>query len=110
MKKLIWIGGSKRRVKEFPDEARQKAGHELWQVQEGFDPDDWRPMLTVGAGAKEIRLHKPHEHRVIYVAQFTEGIYVLHAFEKKTRQTPQREIDTARSSYAEMQKQRNERG
>ncbi len=109
MKEVLFIGGSKRRLKNFPDQARTDAGHQLWLVQLGREPDDWRPMPTIGPGAREIRIHKPHEHRVIYVAQFEEGIYVLHAFEKKTRQTAQHDIEIARAAYAEVQSQRKQK-
>jgi phage-related protein len=102
MKEVIFVAGSKRRLKSFPDEARTDAGHQLWLVQQGRDPDDWRPMQTIGTGAREIRIHKPHEHRVIYVARFEECVYVLHAFEKKTRQTAQHDIEIARVAYAEV--------
>ena len=102
MKIVRWIGASKRKVKDFPDQAREEAGHQIWQVQCGKDPDDWKPMPAIGKGAKEIRIHKPHEHRVIYVAQFPEAIYILHAFEKKTKQTSHLDIEIARSAYAKI--------
>ena len=50
-------------------------------------------MPSVGAGVHEIRLHTDVEHRVFYVAKFAQGIYVLHAFEKKTQRTRQADID-----------------
>ena len=78
-------------------------------VQLGRDPDDWRPMQSIGVGVREIRIHKPHEHRVIYVARFEEGIYVLHAFEKKTGQTKQHDIEIARAAYAEVQGRRQQK-
>ena len=103
------MGGSKRRLRNFPDQARIDAGHQLWLVQLGREPDDWRPMQAIGPGAREIRIHKPHEHRVIYVAQFEEGVYVLHVFEKKTRQTTQHDIEIARTTYAELQNKRTQK-
>ena len=109
MKEVFFIAGSKRRLKDFPDEARVDAGHQLWLVQLGRDPDDWRPMQSIGVGVREIRIHKPHEHRVIYVARFEEGIYVLHAFEKKTGQTKQHDIEIARAAYAEVQGRRQQK-
>ena len=102
MKAVHWIGASKRKVKDFPDLAREEAGHQLWQVQCGKDPDDWKPMLAIGKGAREIRIHQPNEHRVIYVAQFPEAIYVLNAFTKKTQQTPHIDIEIARNAYAKI--------
>ena len=53
-------------------------------------------MPGVGPGAQESRIHTGLEHRVIYVAKFTEGIYVLHAFEKRTTKTPKRDVQLAR--------------
>jgi phage-related protein len=106
MKKLIWATGTRRRLKNFPRVARKRAGEQLYRVQEGLEPEDWRPMRSVGPGAREIRIHQPHEHRVIYVATFPEGVYVLHAFEKKSPQTPQKDITTARANYAEIEKSR----
>jgi phage-related protein len=54
-------------------------------------------MPSVGPGVREIRVHTRLEHRVIYIAKFEEGVYVLHAFEKKTRRTGKADIDLARS-------------
>jgi phage-related protein len=76
------------------------------QWQNGLDPADWKPMQTVGPGVKEIRIHRPHEHRVIYVAQFPEAVYVLSAFEKKTQETPDRYLDAARRAYGKVQESR----
>lgn len=59
-------------------------------------PSDWKPMPAVGAGVREIRVHTRLEHRVVYIAKFREAVYILHAFSKKTRRTPRRDIDLAR--------------
>ena len=60
----------------------------------------------MGVGVKEIRIHTKLEHRVLYVARFTEGIYVLHAFEKRTRKTPKRDLDLARDRFRALVDQR----
>jgi phage-related protein len=52
MKKLAWLGDAKRRVRDFPEVARGEAGHQLRLVQMGRDPDDWKPMPSVGAGVR----------------------------------------------------------
>jgi phage-related protein len=57
-------------------------------------------MPSVGAGVAEIRVHTEREHRVFYVAKFEEAIYVLHAFEKRTRQTRSADIELARTRLA----------
>ena len=106
LKKLEWIKTSRRVLKEFPQDAKRQAGAELQRVQEGKEPADWKPMPSVGPGAIEIRIHEPHQHRVLYVAKFPEAIYVLWCFEKKTQKTSQHDLNKARTAYAEMQKQR----
>ena len=55
-KAMRWLGDSLEAVKDFSDEARREAGHQLGRVQEGEDPIDWKPMETVGAGVREIRI------------------------------------------------------
>lgn len=57
-------------------------------------------MPSVGVGVQEIRIHTAVEHRVFYVAKFEEVIYVLHAFEKRTRQTRQADIDLGKRRLA----------
>jgi hypothetical protein len=55
-KPLIWLGSSRRDIRTFPTLARQLAGLQLRRVQQGLDPDDWKPMQTVGPGVREIRI------------------------------------------------------
>ncbi|MGH8659062.1 MAG: type II toxin-antitoxin system RelE/ParE family toxin [Gammaproteobacteria bacterium] len=83
----------------FPAEARRAAGFELWQVQLGARPSDWKPMADVGPGAYEIRVHVLGEWRVIYVTKLAEAVYVLHAFQKKTRRTRRDDVKLARLRY-----------
>jgi phage-related protein len=87
LKPAIFIGSSRRDLAAFPDAARNTAGFELFRVQQGLEPADWKPLNSVGVGVREIRVHTGREHRVVYLARFAEAIYVLHAFEKKTRKT-----------------------
>jgi len=75
------------------------AGFQLRLVQHGSDPTDWRPMPAVGPGVREIRIHVEGAHRVFYVATFAEGVYVLHAFEKKTRKTAERDVELGRDRF-----------
>lgn len=109
MKQLVWRGSSRSRIRDFPSEAQDIAGHELMRVQFGKMPADWRPISSVGSGVIEIRVHRPHEHRVIYIATYPEAIYVLHCFGKKTQRTSKKDIDIARSEYADLQKYRKDR-
>jgi phage-related protein len=108
-KALTWLGTSRADVRDFPEDARRAVGFELRQVQHGLSPTDWKPMATVGAGVVEIRIHEAGEYRVLYVAKFAEAVYVLHAFEKRTRQTPGVALDLARSRYKQLQQARKRR-
>ena len=56
-------------------------------------------MPSIGPGVQEIRIHTRLEHRVFYVAKFPEGVYVLHAVEKRTRKTPKRDLNIARDRF-----------
>ena len=102
MKPLTWLGSSHDDICRFPEEARQEAGFELYQIQRGIEPSDWKPVLTVGTGVKEVRVHGRNEYRVIYVAKFAEAVYVLHAFVKKTQQTSKADIELARTRFKQL--------
>ena len=103
-KPLVWAGSALEALRDFPEEARRRAGYQLRRVQAGLMPDDWKFMPAVGPGVYEIRVHTRLEHRVLYLAKFGQAIYVLHAFEKRTRQTSQADIDLARRRLADIQK------
>lgn len=99
MKEVIWMGTSKKDLLASSDEARSEVGFELYNVQLGLEPSDYRPMPSIGNGVKEIRIHAESEYRVIYVATFREAIYVLHVFVKKTEKTAWSDIQLARKRY-----------
>jgi phage-related protein len=103
-KEIEWVGSSQDDLREFPRTARQAGGHQLAKVQEGLDPDDFKPMMSIGPGAYEIRVHDDgnNEFRVIYVAKFEECLYVLHAFQKKSKTTPKKDIDLAKDRYKDI--------
>lgn len=65
MKRLVWLGNSHRVVASFPVEARHEVGYELYRVQEGLEPGDWKALPTLGAGIVEIRIHADNEYRVV---------------------------------------------
>lgn len=96
MKRLVWLGSSIEDLRSWQTEAQRETGYQLFKIQSGMDPSDWKPMPSVGGGVQEIRIHCDNEYRVIYLAKLAESVYVLHAFEKKTRKTPQAAIDLAR--------------
>ena len=89
-------------LRNFPEEARKAAGFELFAVQRGLEPSDWKPMPSIGRGVKEIRIHILGEWRVIYIAKFEDAVHVLHSFQKKSRKTNQHDIEIARMRYKQI--------
>jgi phage-related protein len=102
MRALVFMGTAKVGLSAFPEVARRRAGYELFMVQVGREPDDWKPIPAVGAGACEIRVRdRAGAFRVIYVARFASAVYVLHAFQKKSQKTARRDLELARARYRE---------
>jgi phage-related protein len=100
MKPIRFLGTSRRDLAAFPELARRKAGYDLFMVQVGREPADFKPLPTVGSGACEIRIRDAAgTFRVVYVAKFEEAVYVLHAFQKKTRKTSRADIELAVQRY-----------
>ncbi len=105
-KLVIFCGNSRGDLRTFPASARRAAGFQIDQVQEGYDPDDWKPMSSIGSGVREIRIRdEAGAFRVIYIAKFTEAVYVLHCFQKKTEKTAKADLDLARKRYRELQRE-----
>ena len=88
LKPVEWVGDSLRRVRALAKPVRQQLGYELELVQHDMEPSDWKPMMTVGPGVNEIRIHVEGEHRLVYVAGLRHAIYVLHVFRKRAGRHP----------------------
>lgn len=102
---LRFLGNALQCLRDFPEEARHDAGYQLEKVQRGEQPNDFKPMPTIGHGVEEIRITDDSgAYRVIYTARRAEAVYVLHAFPKKTQVTPRRDLDTARRRFAELKR------
>ena len=99
MKPLSFVGSSLDDLRDFPAAARHAIGVELMRVQFGGAPTDFKPLKEVGSGAYELRVHLDGAWRVIYVAKREKAIYVLHAFQKKTRKTARSDIELAARRY-----------
>jgi phage-related protein len=98
MKPIVFLASSLSDLRDFPADARREAGHQLDRVQRGEEPDDWKPMLTIGPGVREIRVRdEGGAWRVVYLATLPAAIYVLHAFQKKTQRTAARDLAVASS-------------
>jgi phage-related protein len=103
MKPVRFLGDSLKCLREFPEDARQDVGYQLDKVQRGHQPDDFKPMPSIGRGVEELRIwDESGTYRVVYTARVAEAVYVLHAFQKKTQATSQRDVDVAKARYNEL--------
>jgi phage-related protein len=102
---LIWLGNSKENLRDFPDGAQKLLGDELQLTQFGGMPKDAKPFKGVGSGVVEIALRYASDaYRVVLALQIGRRIYVLHAFQKKSKkgiETPKRDVDLVKQRYAE---------
>jgi phage-related protein len=99
-------GSSLEDLRAFPEAARREAGHQLDQIQRGREPDDWKPMNTVGRGVREIRIRDAAgAFRVLYVAKFDDAVYVLHCFQKKMQKTSKADLHLAAQRYKDLLKE-----
>lgn len=105
-KSVEFRGGALADLRAFPTDARREAGHQLDRLQQGRDPDDWKPMPTVGTGVREVRVREANgAFRVIYVAKFHDAIYVLHCFQKTSQKTSKGDLDLATRRYKDLLKE-----
>ena len=103
MKPVQFLGNSLKCLREFPSDARQDAGRQIDRVQRGMQPDDFKPMPSIGKGVEEIRVwDESGTFRVIYTARLADAVYVLHAFQKKTQTTSKSDIELAKSRFAQL--------
>jgi phage-related protein len=94
---IAWEGDSREVITSFPDEAKRNLGFDLRLLQQGQQPTDYRAMSSIGPGVFELRDQDERAwYRVIYLSRVRDVIHVLHCFEKRSRQTPLKEINVAR--------------
>lgn len=100
MKPVSFLVDSLEAIRAFPDGARRAAGYQIDRVQRGLDPDDWKPMKTIGSGVREIRIRDATGvFRVIFIATLADAVYVLHAFQKKSQATSKRDLELAAARF-----------
>ena len=105
LRPVIWLGNARKNLKGFPEGAQKLAGDELQLIQFGGMPKDAKPFKGVGSGVLELALRYASDaYRVVVAVQLGRRIYVLHAFQKKSKKgiaTPQRDVDLIKKRYAE---------
>ena len=102
-KPIEFLGDALDALRSFPEPARREAGFQLDKVQHGGEPDDWKPMRSIGQGVREIRIRdESGAFRAINLAKLADAVYVLHCFQKKTEQTSDRDIKLARKRFRDL--------
>lgn len=101
-KPLVWVGSSKRDLKAFPRAVQRDLGQALEIVQFGRTPAHAKPLKGFkGAGVLElVEDHDGDTYRAVYTVKLTDHVYVLHAFQKKSKKgikTPGHVIDLVRA-------------
>lgn len=107
-KPIYWVGTSLKDLLSLPDEVKREVGYQLHRVQHGLNPENWKSFKEIGVGVKEIRITDDEgAFRVMYVAKFSEKIYVLHSFQKKTQKTSLKDIKIAKTRYSAIANEEN---
>ncbi len=107
MKPCYFLGDSLERLREFPRDVQQDAGYQLELVQDGQQPEDFKPMPSIGRGVEEIRVRDDSgAYRVIYTARMADAVYVLHVFQKKTQATSKHDLDLAKKRFQQLEGKR----
>jgi phage-related protein len=105
MRPVVWLGNSRRNIQAFPPDARRIIGGELQLLQYGGMPKDAKPLRGIGSGVLEIAIrHAGEAYRTVVALQLGSAIYVLHAFQKKSKKgiaTPKQDVDLIKQRYKE---------
>jgi phage-related protein len=111
---LVWVGSSRRDLRGFPQEIRRDIGQALYAAQQGETDPAAKPLKGFGGRSVQeiVADYGGDTWRAVYTVRFQEAIYVLHAFQKKSKKgiaTPKREIDLIRHRLAEAERLHAER-
>ena len=109
MKPVIWIGSSRRDLREMPQQVRRDIGQALYAAQQGVTDPAAKPLKGFG-GARVMEIverYRTDAYRAVYTAHFDNAVYVLHVFQKKSKSgiaTPKHEIELIRKRLAEAER------
>jgi phage-related protein len=108
-KPLIWIGSSRKDLREFPEDVRHRMGYALWITQTGGKHRDAKALSGFGgAGVLEIiEDYRGDTFRAVYTLKYADVVFMLHAFQKKSktgRATPRRDIELIKQRLREAER------
>lgn len=97
LKPLRWVGSSRDDLLAMPAQVRREVGYALFVAQEGGKADNTKPLKGLGSGVLEVlEDHDGDTYRAVYTVRFKSAVYVLHAFQKKSKRgikTPKKDVD-----------------
>jgi phage-related protein len=111
---VIWVGSSRRDLRGFPREVRREIGQALYAAQQGETDPSAKPLRGFGGGSvlEIVANQEGGTWRAVYTVRYREAIYVLHAFQKKSKRgiaTPKKDVDLIRHRLAEAERLHRER-
>ena len=111
---IVWVGSSRRDLRTFPQEVRREIGQALYAAQQGETDPSAKPLRGFGGGSvmEIVAPHRGDTWRAVYTVRYAEVVYVLHAFQKKSKSgiaTPKREMDLIRQRLAAAEQLHRER-
>ena len=100
-KEFRWVGGALKALSKLPEEVKRVMGYALWLAQQGDKHPDSKPLKGFGGGGvlEVVEDHDGDTYRVVYTVRFKDAVYLLHAFQKKSKRgvkTPQEDIEIVR--------------
>ena len=113
-KPVRWVGSSQKDLRSFPKPVRQAAGHAIYAAQKGEIDPAAKPLKGFGGRSvlEIVTDHRGDTWRSVYTVRFTDAVYVLHAFQKKSKSgiaTPKKELDLIRQRLTEAERNHRER-
>lgn len=94
---INWVKSAQKDFADFPARARARVAEALTVVADGATPDMAKPLTGLGSGIWELAIKERGDaYRVVYALQIDEDIWVIHAFQKKSKTgiaTPKQDID-----------------
>ena len=108
-KPLIWIGSSRKNLREFPEDVQHRMGYALWIAQTGGKHRDAKALSGFGGvGVLEvIEDYRGDAFRAVYTLKYADVVFMLHAFQKKSktgRETPRRDIELIKQRLREAER------
>jgi phage-related protein len=113
LRPVIWVGSSRKDLREFPDSVQDRIGYALYAAQRGGKHRDAKPLTGFGgAGVVEvIKDYRGDAFRAVYTLRYAGAVYVLHVFQKKSkagRETPRRDVELIERRLREAERIANE--